>query len=160
MGCLESPVQAIANVRFNAMKTADGVSDVTRITKSGAWVIYALTKRGAVYTNGSMGRSIHLTGSTGDEAAALLGLGLITKAELRAHKQWVLALKAWRNANDDVRRFEERCGRLGITLTADQKAKAEAAREEAEQALKDARIAAQRLNADRSAREAKAAPKP
>ena len=156
MGCLESPVQAINRVRFNPLKTVDGVADVARITKSGSWVIYILTKRGAVYTNGSMGRSISLTGSTGEEATALLGLGLITKAELRVHKQYIAALRTWRNAHDDVRRFEERCGRLGITLTADQKAKVEAANEEAEQALKNVRIAATRLNADRQAREAKA----
>lgn len=160
MGCLESPVNAISRVRFNAMKSVDGVSDVARITKSGTWVIYVLTKRGAVYTNGNMGRSISLTGSTGDEAAALQGLGLITKAELQAHKKWIAALRAWRNVNDDLRRFNERCENLGIVLTADQTAKAEAAREAAELVLKNARTSAQRLNADRQAREAKVASKP
>jgi hypothetical protein len=154
MGSIDSPVTAISRVRFNPMKSSDGVADVARITKSGNWCIYVLTKRGAVYTNGSMGRSISLTGSTGEEATALHGLGLITKTELRVHKQYIAALKAWRDIRHRIDRFEKEAEQFGIPLMEAHKDKFARLMQEAEAALKATRIEAQRLNAERQAREA------
>jgi glycine/D-amino acid oxidase-like deaminating enzyme len=155
MGCIESPVTAINRVRFNPIKSVDGVADIVRLSKSGSYTIYALTKRGTVYTNGSIGRNMSLSGATEEYATALLGLGLISKPELRVHKQWITALRAWRNVNDDISRFNERCERLGIVLDNKQTARIVAARAEAEKTLDDVRTAARRLNADRQAAEAK-----
>lgn len=158
MGYLDSPVHAVERVRFNPIKSVEGVTDIVRLTKTGSTFpgsVFILTKRGAVYTNDSLGRNMCLTGRTNEYAAALAGLGLITKDELRVHKGWVAARKAWEDTHDMLKRFKERAHALGIILTPEQVATCDKEQANADRALETVRIAARRLNADRLAAEAK-----
>ncbi len=100
MGNILSTVERIHAVHFNSLTPSRGVTDIAAMTKSANRSVYIRTKRGTIYTDSGMGRSICLSGPAINDVTALYALGVISQAEMRAHFDYEERYREWRTAID------------------------------------------------------------
>lgn len=97
MGCIQSPLTAIARVKFVKRRgTVVPAGAACRLGRYG-YIQYVLTKRGTVQTHGRLSEEGYLMSPEGPHAEAvraLVDFGLVTKEEEALHMSWLQAVLA------------------------------------------------------------------
>lgn len=151
MGSINSRVHSINRIHFMPLK--DGVA-VERLVKAAHQPTYVLTKSGRLATDCNLNRGRSFHGVQETAVRALVGLGVVTADEARAHAAHVEASKRANALAEAVDDFTISAKRLGVTLTDAQEIRLGAYASGGDPAVDVTRARIENLNKARAEREA------
>lgn len=154
MGMIMSPIHAIERVNFRDLKEG---AKVSRIVKGRHGATFVLTESGSVLTDARINRKVALVNHCEREVAALVALGLVTKAEAKLYRELDQLRDRRRHCMQQVASMSTLAVSLGITFTAAQEKRLSKYATAVDAELDAAKAKAAKLNAIRAANEAKPA---